>query len=263
MNPKYNHIGISYNTTRRADPYLTDRLRALLHPASEKIYLDIGCGTGNYTIALSKKGLNFTGVEPSEKMLTEARASYPQINWLSGSAEQIPADDDTFDGAMATLTIHHWTDLNKGIKELYRVCKHQSRIVFFTATPAQMEGYWLNHYFPRMLEASIEQMPTLGQIKSTLENAGFEITGTEKYFVQQNLQDLFLYSGKHQPELYFDANVRRGISSFAALANAKEVNEGLLKLRADVDKGQFEQRKKTFDNDKGDYLFILATKPKA
>jgi predicted TPR repeat methyltransferase len=69
---KYDKIGIGYNSTRQADPYLTERLLYHLQPKNNKLYLDIGCGTGNYTCALDDKGISFIGVEPSGEMLREA-----------------------------------------------------------------------------------------------------------------------------------------------------------------------------------------------
>ena len=260
MPPIYNTIGTHYNSTRQADAYLTQRLYALLQPAPGKTYLDIGCGTGNYTIALSKMGVNFTGIEPAENMLSIARCNSQQVNWVFGSAEDIPANNDTFDGAIATLTIHHWADMEKAMHELYRVCKNQTKIVFFTATPVQMEGYWLNYYFPKMLALSAEQMPSYEKVKQSLEKAGFEITEIEKYDIQDDLQDLFLYSGKNKPEIYLDAAVRNGISSFAALAHAEEVMAGLARLTRDIENGEFNAVKRAYDNDKGDYLFIVAKK---
>lgn len=113
MHIKYDKIGTAYNATRQADPYLTERLLYHLQPKTDGHYLDIGCGTGNYTLAFAGKGFNFMGVEPSEKMLNQAKSRNRQINWINGTAEQIPADDKTFDGITATLTIHHWTDLKK------------------------------------------------------------------------------------------------------------------------------------------------------
>ena len=80
---KYDEIGTGYNSTRQADPYLTGRLFSLLQPQSDKLYLDIGCGTGNYTCVLADKGLNFIGVEPSEKMLSEAKSKNQKINGLT------------------------------------------------------------------------------------------------------------------------------------------------------------------------------------
>jgi SAM-dependent methyltransferase len=256
----YDIIGTGYNTTRQADPFLVSRLLHFLEPTADKLYLDIGCGTGNYTIALADKGLNFCGIEPSEKMLNVAKLRNQKINWLLGSAELIPLNDNSFDGCIATLTIHHWTNIKQSLKEINRILKYNGKIVFFTSTPQQMKGYWLNHYFPKMLQSSITQMPSLDIIKDAATNSGFEITTTEKYSIKDDLQDFFLYIGKNKPELYLNEKIRAGISSFSLLANEVEVKQGLSMLNADIQSGKFADIKRKFKNDLGDYLFVTADK---
>ncbi len=260
MNVKYDNIGRGYNSTRHADPYLTARLLFLLRPQNDKLYLDIGCGTGNYTSALSDKGFKFIGVEPSEKMLKEAKARNQNVNWLKGTAEQIPADDTVFDGIIATLTIHHWTNIKKAFIEINRVLSDNGKLVLFTSTPEQMKGYWLNHYFPKMLHSSIIQMPSTDDIRKATEEAGLIISDVEKYFIKDDLQDCFLYVGKNRPECYFDEQIRNGISSFSSLTNIEEVKQGLTTLRNDIDTGAFENIKTKYENDLGDYLFITIDK---
>jgi len=262
MKPVYDSIGINYNSTRRADPYIVSRLLHFLNPTQGGAYLDIGCGTGNYTIALAETGLLLFGMEPSIEMLNEARNRYDGINWTQGCAEDISIYDESFSGAIATLTIHHWTDVRQGFKEIARVLKPRGRFVLFTATPAQMEGYWLNHYFPEMLQASIAKMPSLEFITEALTGAGLHIKKSEKYFIKDDLQDKFLYCGKNNPGIYLDGTMRRGISSFAALANEAEVAKGLENLRSDRKTGRFETIKNSYDNLNGDYLFIVAEKMK-
>ena len=260
MDIKYDKIGTGYNSTRQADPYLTERLLYHLLPNTDKLYLDIGCGTGNYTITLANKGFNFVGVEPSEKMLNEAKSRNQDINWLKGTAEQIPADDKSFDGIIATLTIHHWTDLKKAFIEINRVLSDNSRIVVFTSTPEQMKGYWLNHYFPKMLYASILQMPSHADINQAISQTELEITDIEKYFIKDDLQDCFLYVGKNNPARYFDETIRHGISSFSSLSNIDEVKQGLSKLRNDIDNHLFDKIRNQYANELGDYLFIAIDK---
>jgi ubiquinone/menaquinone biosynthesis C-methylase UbiE len=256
----YDKTGKGYNSTRQADPYLTEALVHHLQPQENKLYLDLGCGTGNYAIALTQKGYNFTGVDPSEKMLKEAIRKKPEMTWLPGFAEEIPALAEAFDGAIATLTIHHWKDVARGFRELHRVLKPGSRIVIFSSTPAQMQHYWLCHYFPEMLRVSMEQMPGYEATTGSLRAAGFSITSEETYEVKDNLKDLFLYSGKNKPEMYFEENVRKGISSFSALAHREEVEQGLLQLQADISSNQFNRVKAEFAHQGGDYLFLVAEK---
>ncbi len=260
MDVKYDKIGTGYNATRQADSYLTERLFDLLKPKKDKLYLDIGCGTGNYTSALANKGIEFIGVEPSEKMLNEAKQRNQNVTWLKGTAEQIPAGNQVFDGIIATLTIHHWPDLTHAFNELNRVLSDAGRIVIFTSTAEQMQGYWLNHYFPKMLKSSVAQMPSLDKIKKAIEKADLKISGNEKYFVRDDLQDCFLYVGKNRPEQYFDEKIRNGISSFSDLANIEEVNQGLIKLRSDKENITFDDVKLKYENNLGDYLFIVVEK---
>jgi len=72
------------------------------------------------------------------------------------------------------------------------------------------------------------------------------------------LQDLFLYSGKRRPELYLDPNVRKNISSFAKLAPRTELEQGLARLSIDLQTGAFVSIKARFATEAGDYAFIIA-----
>lgn len=260
MKAKYDQIGKDYNLTRKADKLLIENLIQYLAPKQEGLYLDIGCGTGNYTIELQKRGFKFIGIDPSEKMLEQAKVKNSAIDWKIGSAEDTGLPPHHLDGIIASLTIHHWTDLEKGFKELNKVLKPSGRIVIFTSTPKQMEGYWLNHYFPKMLKDSMIQMPDLAILQAAMKNAGFELTKTEKYFIQADLEDQFLYCGKHKPELYLDVHIRNGISSFSSLSNKEEVEKGLSDLRLDIKTGKVHEIMTNYENSFGDYLYLIGRK---
>jgi len=263
MSTKYSKIGINYNQTRKADSHLTEQLLKHLNPSNNGLYLDIGCGTGNYTSALQKKGFQFIGIDPSIEMLQKAQSQNKNIQWQIGSAEKTDLSDHSIDGIIGTLTIHHWTNLVKAFSELNYILKPNGRIVIFTSTPQQMKGYWLNHYFPKMLEDSILQMPTLETVEKAINTAGLKITATETYTIKPDLKDQFLYCGKQNPELYFDESIRHGISSFSALANLEEVENGLSELRTDIDTRKIDEIIKSYENNFGDYLYIIAEKTEA
>ncbi len=229
---KYDKIGEDYDFTRKADKLITEKFINHLEPKVNNIYLDIGCGTGNYTIAFQNKGFDFIGIAPSSHMIKKAILKNSNIDWKIGSAESTGLPNNSVNGIISTLTLHHWKDLNLGFSELNRVLKTNGIIVIFTSIQKQMEGYWLNHYFPKTLSKSIHQMPNLKQITSTMSSNDLKVTALEKYFVQNDIQDKFLYSGKHQPESYLNSEIRNGISSFSSLANCTEVNQGLNSLRS-------------------------------
>ena len=260
MSTKYNKIGVNYNQTRKADPYLTEQLLKHLNPTKDGLYLDIGCGTGNYTNEFEKRGFNFIGIDPSIEMLQNAHSKNQNIQWQIGTAEKTDLPKESVDGIIGTLTIHHWTNLERACSELNYILKPKGKIVIFTSTPQQMKGYWLNHYFPKMLEDSMVQMPTFKAVEDALLSTGLNVVTTETYSIKPDLEDQFLYCGKQNPELYFDESIRHGISSFSALANKEEVEKGLVNLRIDIDSEKINDIIKSYENDLGDYLYIIAEK---
>lgn len=260
MAARYDKIGAGYNLTRKADPYLLQKMIQYLSPQKEKIYLDVGCGTGNYTCELQKTGGKFIGIDPSAQMLDIAKSKNNQIQWYLGKAEQLPLKEESVDGVICSLTIHHWNSLEKGFKEIHRVSKSQSKLVLFTSDPQQMNAYWLNHYFPKMLEDSCRQMPNLNEVIMAIEKAAYQNITTAPFFIQPDIQDLFLYAGKHNPALYLNPQVRSGISSFSLLSNQVEVENGLAALKEDIQTGKIEEVIKDYQNEDGDYIFVLAEK---
>lgn len=260
MDVKYDQIGVNYNVTRRADYNLTKSLYRHLDASENGTYLDIGCGTGNYTIALQQKGLSFVGIDPSERMLNEARQKSDQITWQKGRAMNTGLESESIDGIVACLTVHHWDELVAGFQELHRVLKPEGKIVIFTSTPRQMASYWLNHYFPSMMKKAICQMPSLEELRHAMNLVGLSVADVETYEVKTDLEDLFLYSGKHKPELYFNDQVRQGISSFATLANEEEVKAGLKEMRRNMDRGELGGITRSYLHDMGDYLFVVGQK---
>lgn len=261
MKALYNVIGDNYDHTRRADDYLVSRLIHHLAPNLKLKYVDLGCGTGNYTCRLFKQGINITGVDISSQMLAVATRKESNITWVKASVEDLPFEKGAFAGGIATLTIHHWPDLSAAFKEVARIIKG-GNLVLFTSLPEQMRGYWLNYYFPTMMDRSIEQMPSRLRLQEAFKDAGMRIGAEEKYFVRPDLQDWFLYSGKFNPMVYMDSQRRAGISSFRKMCPPRELTKGLNQLEADIKSGRWHNLQKEYENRLGDYLFIklLTTK---
>ncbi|WP_341503696.1 class I SAM-dependent methyltransferase [Gallaecimonas sp. GXIMD4217] len=260
MTAIYDKIGDGYDITRRADPGILAALISHLAPVSTGKYLDVACGTGNYTAKLGGAGGTWYAVDQSETMLAEARLKAPGLQWRHGDVERLPFQDDCFDGATCTLAIHHFPDLDRAFAEIARVITDQGRFVLFTSTPEQMRGYWLNHYFPDMMARSGEQMPSLERVERALALAGMTIDRVQPFFIEPGLQDFFLYSGKQRPAMYLSEQVRNGISSFRNLCSKHELQGGLARLEADIASGDIRQVMADHENDLGDYCFVLATK---
>jgi len=260
MSEVYDKIGYAYDTTRKADPEIIRRLYHNLQLGVDSTVIDIGCGTGNYTTALKQYRLTMTGVDISSTMIDNARTKAPDITWVKSDATIFPFEDATFNGAISTLVIHHYEELERPFEEAFRVLEKGRRYVIFTASPEQMKNYWLVEYFPKAMEASWVQMPSVDTVTGALRNVGFSIMGSETFMVQPNLQDFFLYSGKYKPEMYLDSNVRKGISTFSSLALEEEVRKGCQRLRHDIDSGKIYDILSEYSSIDGDYMFIVAQK---
>lgn len=262
MNTLYDSIGRTYDTTRRADPEIARRIRHHLQVEDTTSVLDVACGTGNYTMALTETGLRMSGVDISEEMIGQARSKSDLIQWTVADVTQLPYRDGTSHGATCILAIHHFRDLEKPFQEVYRVLD-SGRFVIFTASPEQMRRYWLNEYFPQAMEASSRQMPSIEDVLHNLRQAGFSVVGTEPFLVQPALQDFFLYSGKHHPAMYLEPVVRAGISTFANLATQAETEQGCHRIRSDIESGKIAEVIDRYASDLGDYLYVIAEKSEA
>jgi SAM-dependent methyltransferase len=132
MRKSYDIIGVNYSDLRKPDPRIADVIERALGPA--KTVLNVGAGAGSYEPA----GSRVTAIEPSMEMIRQRRV--PAASVIQGHAEDLPFDDKSFDASMAILTVHHWTDKEKGLREMRRVTR--GRIVILTYDPSFRE-YWL------------------------------------------------------------------------------------------------------------------------
>jgi SAM-dependent methyltransferase len=112
MQPLYDAIGVTYGTTRRADPALTEALARYLGISPEGTFLDLACGTGNYTCALEMLGGRWHGIDISNEMLDQAKSKSKSVVWRHADAGALPYADRTFDGVICTLAIHHFAELS-------------------------------------------------------------------------------------------------------------------------------------------------------
>jgi SAM-dependent methyltransferase len=254
----YDDIGSGYDLTRRADPYIVSRFEARLQPRPDGDYLDVGCGTGNYTVALAQRVGHWYAVDESLAMLTAAAAKSNTVQWVIASAERLPIASSRISGVLCTLALHHFRDLTTACAEMRRVLG-DGRLVIFTASHAQMRGYWLNEYFPDARARSIAKMPDVDVILESLRKAGFRTIEQELYSVRPDLQDGFLYSARWHPERYLSERFRAGISTFRTLTTEAELEQGRAQLSRDIASGRIEQTVAKYARESADYLFLSAT----
>ena len=87
--------------------------------------LDVGCGPGGLATALAEVvgAENVTAVDPSEPFAETCRARLPGADVRVAAAEELPFEDDSFDGAFAQLVVNFMSDAERGVGEMKRVVK--------------------------------------------------------------------------------------------------------------------------------------------
>lgn len=217
----YDRIGVGYTDVRRPDPRIAAQIHAALGPAQSII--NVGAGSGAY----EPTDRAVTAVEPSARMTAQRTHTIPVVQ---ASAEELPFDDNRFDAALASLTIHHWTNRKAGLRELMRVAR--DRIVIFTWEPKSPPFWLMQDYLPEFFVEDLERF-------STQEIA--DVLGDIKVIevpVPHDCTDGFLGAYWRRPEAYLDPAVRRGISSFAD----GHFSAGLQRLSDDLQSGRWVQK---------------------
>jgi SAM-dependent methyltransferase len=87
--------------------------------------LDVGCGPGALTAQLVDRlgARAVSAVDPSAPFVETIHSRFPEVDVRSGSAEQLPFPDDTFDVTLAQLVVHFMTDPVAGLAEMARVTR--------------------------------------------------------------------------------------------------------------------------------------------
>jgi SAM-dependent methyltransferase len=219
-------MGIGYRQVRRPDPRIAARIDAALGGA--RTVLNVGAGAGSYEPAARE----VTAVEPSRVMIDQRPTGAAPV--VQASAEELPFDDDSFDAAMAIITVHHWTDLAAGLAEMARVARRRVAVLSFD--PAPPKSLWLRDYFPRVLEIHGEAMPPIGDLAALLPGATIEPVP-----IPRLCEDGFFCALWDRPEMHLDPQVRRASSVWHLLA-AEETERGLAALRDDLASGAWDER---------------------
>ncbi len=223
MSALYDTIGTNYTGKRRQDP----RIAGVIHDAlgGSKSVLNIGAGAGAYE-PVSRRVI---ALEPSAEMIRQRLQDAAPV--VQGQAEAIPFADDTFDAAMAVLTVHHWSDVEVGLGEMRRVTS--GSLVIVTFDPAG-PYFWLADYLPDIVALDQPIMPPLPLFTTLFEGA--TVTPVP---VPHDCIDGFLGAYWRRPQAYLDPEVRAAISTFRKLG---DISGPLAQLRHDLASGAWETR---------------------
>jgi SAM-dependent methyltransferase len=84
--------------------------------------LDLAAGTGKFTRLLVPTGADLLAVEPVAGMREQFAAVLPDVEIVSGTADELPVADDSFD-VITVAQAFHWFDLPVACAEIHRVLR--------------------------------------------------------------------------------------------------------------------------------------------
>jgi ubiquinone/menaquinone biosynthesis C-methylase UbiE len=119
-------LGFAFGRGRAAN-----RIADLAQVSPGDRVVDIGCGPGNAVKAAARRGAFAVGVDPAPVMLRLARllVREPNVAWHQGAAEALPLPDEGATVVWSVATIHHWHDIDQGLREVRRVLEPGGRFV--------------------------------------------------------------------------------------------------------------------------------------
>jgi SAM-dependent methyltransferase len=223
----YDRHAPAYPRHRRADPRIAARVHATLGDA--RTVLNVGAGSGSY----EPTDRYVLAVEPSAGMRAQRPTHLAPA--IDASAEALPLDDDSFDAAMALITLHHWHDPAAGLRELRRVTR--GPVVVLTFDIDVLADYWMiSDYLPEALADDRQRFPTIDALASILGG-----THVEPVPIPSDCQDGFFEAHYARPEAYLDPSLRAAQSVWPRLPDGVE-QRALAALEADLASGGWDAR---------------------
>lgn len=223
----YGVIGGAYSAYRRPEP----RIGALIEQAlgGARSVVNVGAGAGSYESA----AFDVTAVEPSAAMRAQRPAHLPPA--VDAVAEDLPFPDDAFDAAMTTFSIHQWSDVRAGLREMRRVAR--GPVVVLTCDPDLVRDFWLYEYAPPVLDAEARRYPPVAEITGALGGAA-EVTRVP---IPADCVDGFNEAYYARPEMLLDPAARQACSAWSFVA--PDVAAGCAeRLRRDLADGTWDAR---------------------
>lgn len=161
-------------------------LFALLPALQGRRILEVGCGTGNISLALARRGAQVVGLDLSGPMLalaaSKARREGLDLSFIRGAAGALPLAAAGFDGVVSILALDFIPDRGGAVREMVRVLRPGG---FLALAFLNRYSFWT---IKRVLRAWLKpslwreaRFTSLGEIRSLLAgHPDLEITHTDQ-----------------------------------------------------------------------------------
>ena len=192
----YDDYATQYASTRWAVPWITAVLASQVGSlASNATLVEIGCGTGNYIIALSERfpACVCKGFDLSREMLAVARSRSRNVQILFGDADaQFPCGAQEADFAFLVDVVHHLRNLDNLFQESARILKLTGVLMVVTDSEANIRDRSLTRFFPEILDLELKRYPALDELNSAANRAGLTCVGRKPAEGDIGLDDGFI-----------------------------------------------------------------------
>lgn len=174
------HIG-----EERYNQRIDERKRQLFDDLSGSV-LEIGPGTGA-NLAYYPKEVSLTGLEPNPYMQGYLKEKAGEIDRpveiITGTAENIPLDDESMNAVVSTLVLCSVNDQEQVLREIRRILKPGGRFLFIEHVAAPEGTFlrtiqrWIKPFWKRLADGCHPDQETW----KAIENAGFEQVDIEHF----------------------------------------------------------------------------------
>ncbi len=222
----YGTIGRDYASHRQPEPAIEALIGRAL--GSARSVLNLGAGAGSY----EPLDRDVTAVEPSASM----RAQRPThlVRAVDAVAESLPFPDGHFDAAMTTFSVHQWSRLDDGLREMRRVAR--GPVIVLTCDPDLVRRFWLNDHAPEVLAAEARRYPKIEHMRAVLGGVSEVIPVPIPLMCRDGFNEA--YYGR--PERLLDPAARLACSAWSFVS--EETADGYVEaLRRDIDSGAWDR----------------------
>ena len=188
-----------------------DKFIDWMNPSRNSSLIDVASGTGDIAKLFSLRTNNsstITCIEPNEDMLKKGKdnlVNFKNIKWIKSIAETLPVEDNMYDFYSISYGIRNVSDINKTLKEAYRVLKPGGR--FMCLEFSKIDNELLNFLYKNYSKA----IPALGKyIVGSSKPYEYLVDSIDAFCNQEQLLELITRNGFASVEY---RNLSNGISA--------------------------------------------------
>lgn len=158
----------------------------LLNPQKGERILDIGCGTGDLTHEIEKRGAVPMGIDLASSMIEKARQKYPHIQFRVENAETFRTTEP-YDAVFSNAALHWMKQTSAVVELIWLALRPGGRFVAEFGgkdnVAAIIQGivHVLDEFGVVGADRNPWYFPSIGEYSAVLEKQGFRVTYMEHF----------------------------------------------------------------------------------